>query len=235
MSFASMYIMLSPRGLDAQDLKRLFIQAQSTKAFAIAPQAFDGVNAQRAQHFLYLVAPGAQEVRQALRAYFWVEPGYQVRFLRGDAPGAVARVALLADAAAEGHQRRGADHDGVRAEGDGLDDVGTLANAAAHYDGCLVTDALIPQPVVHSGQCELDGYAHVVPHDAGRRSRAAPEPVDGDDVRAGPYDAAADRGDVVYGGHFDRYGFLVLRRLLQSINKLRKILDGINVMVGGRR
>ena len=61
---------------------------------------------------------------EPLRADVGIQPLDKLRILRGDAPVAPSRVARAAKMAAEREQRGGADVAGVRAESDGLDNVG---------------------------------------------------------------------------------------------------------------
>ena len=108
--------------------------------------------------------------------------------------------------AAQGDQRGGADVHRVGAQGDGLDHVGAAADAAGGDERGPVADALLAQALVHRGEGQLDGDAHVVADDLRRRAGAAAEAVEGHDVGAGAHDAAGDGGDVVHRGdlHADR-------------------------------
>ena len=143
-------------------------------------------------------------------------------------------LAGTAQVAAHGQQSGGGDVAGVRPQGNGLHHIGGAADAAAHHDRHLVPDALVPQTLVHGSQRQLDGDAHVVPDAGGRRAGAAPEPVDGDDVRTAPGDAAGDGGDVVDGGHLDDDGLLIVGGFLQGVDQLPQVFDGVDVVMGRR-
>ena len=126
-----------------------------------------------------------------------------------------------------------ADVAGVRAQRDGLDHVCGAADAAAHHQRNVVADALVAQPLVHRRQRQLDGDAHIVADAGGRGARAAAEAVDGDDVRAAAGDAAGDGRNVMYGRHLDDDRLLVFGGLLERIDELPQVLDGIDVVVRG--
>ena len=158
--------------------------------------------------------PRRHQIDEAFRALVGVQPLDQLRALRGDAPRASAALTGAAEVAAHGDQRRRADIAGVRPQSHGLDHVGRGTDAAACDQGHLIADALLPQPLVHGRQRQLNGDTHIVA-DPGRRSAgAAPEAVDGNDVRAAPRNAAGDSRDVVDRGHLDDHRFPVLRRFL---------------------
>ena len=56
--------------------------------------------------------------------------------------------------------------------------VGGVAQGARGHEAHRGADALLAQPLVHGGQGQLDGDAHVVADALGRRARAAAEAVD---------------------------------------------------------
>ena len=122
--------------------------------------------------------------------------------------------------AAEREQRRGADIAGVRAEGDGLDDIGGGANTAACDERNAAADALVAQALVHGGERKLDGDADVIADARGRGARTAAVAVDGDDVRAAAGDAAGDGGDVMHRRDLHNDRLFILRRFLERIDEL---------------
>ena len=96
----------------------------------------------------------------------------------------------------------------------------------------MVAYPLLPQPLVHRGQRQFNGDAHIIPDAGGSRAGTAPEAIDGDDIRAAAGDPAGDGRNVVDGCHLDDDRLLVSRRLLQGIDQLPQILNGVNIMVG---
>lgn len=85
---------------------------------------------------------------------------------------------------------------------------------ASGDQGYAAAYALVPQPLVHRCQRQLNGNTHIVPYSGGRRAGAAPKAVDGDDIRTAAGDAAGDGGDVVYRRHLDDDRFFVRRGFL---------------------
>ena len=95
--------------------------------------------------------------------------------------------------APHGQQCRGGNVTGIRAQSNGLDYVGSGAYAASGDQGYAAAYALVPQPLVHRCQRQLN---------------------DGDDIRTAAGDAAGDGGDVVYRRHLDDDRFFVRRGFL---------------------
>ena len=116
--------------------------------------------------------------------------------------------------APHGQQCRGGNVTGIRAQSNGLDHVGSGAYAASGDQGYAAAYALVPQPLVHRCQRQLNGNTHIVPYSGGRRAGAAPKAVDGDDIRTAAGDAAGDGGDVVYRRHLDDDRLFVRRGFL---------------------
>ena len=137
--------------------------------------------------------------------------------------------------AAHGDERRRPDGDGVGAEGHGPHHVAGVAQGARGHEAHRGADALLAQPLVHGGQGQLDGDAHVVADALGRRARAAAEAVQHDDVGAGPGHAGGDGGHVVHGGHLHGHGLGVAGGLLQREDELAQVLDGVDIVVRRRR
>src|SRR3989304_1838915 len=143
-------ITLAPCTAHAQDVEFALGEAYSSQVETVAPEALDGVDAHTAQHGLDLQAPAAQEVHQAASADVRVDPLAEDGISGADAPRAAASVALLADGATEGDEGGRADVDGVSAQGDGLQHVAAVAEAAGGKDGGLATDALLSQGGGHA-------------------------------------------------------------------------------------
>ena len=72
--------------------------------------------------------PGVDQIDGAMVAVFRIEPSGEVFPLRCDSPVALASIAVSAHVTAQRNQRGGSDVNGVRAQGDRLDDVGGTAN-----------------------------------------------------------------------------------------------------------
>src|SRR3990170_4199684 len=115
-SFAAMSL---PRRQDAQDVQIRLVHAHAPQPVPVPPEPLYGVQAEGPQDLLELEGPAIEEVRDPLGALLGLEPLPQVRVLGGYPPGALPRVALLADRAAQRHQRCRPYVDGVRAQGYG--------------------------------------------------------------------------------------------------------------------
>src|SRR5665647_2936845 len=61
-----MALLSQARRLHAEDLARLRVEAHAAEALAAAAQGLDGVDPERAEDLLELVAPGMHEVGEAL-------------------------------------------------------------------------------------------------------------------------------------------------------------------------
>src|SRR5699024_2972362 len=67
----------------------------------------------------------------------------------------------------------------------------------------------------------------------GGRAGAGTQAVDDDDIRAGAGNTAGDGGHVVDGGDLYQNRLFVVGGLLQGVDQLPQVLDGIDVVVGG--
>ena len=132
---------------------------------------------------------------------------------------------------AEGQKRRRADVARVRAERDRLHEVGRRTYRARRDDGNVVAYPLFAKARIHARERKFDGNAHIVADTGGRGARAAAEPVDGDDVRPAPRDAAGDRRAVVHRRDLHDDGLFVTRRLFQRIDELAEVFDRIDVVM----
>ena len=137
--------------------------------------------------------------------------------------------------AAHCQQSRGADVACVRAERDGLEQIGGVADGAADNDRNLITDALIAQALINSSQRQLDRDADVIA-DAGRScAGAAAVAVDADDVCTRAGYAGSNCCYIIYGCNLDHNRLLVFGSFLQRVNQLTQVLDGVDIMMRRRR
>ena len=179
--------------------------------------------------------PSSHQVHQPLIADLRVQPLHKLRPLGCNAPVALAGLTAAAQVAAQSKKRRRTDVHCVRTQCNGLDHIGAGADAASHHDGHVVPDTLVPEPLVHAGKGKLNGNAHIVPDPGGCSAGAAPEAVNGDDVRTAAGNAAGNGGNIVNGGNLHDHRLGVAGRLLQRVYQLPQILDGVDVVVGRRR
>src|SRR5665648_1029565 len=229
-----MALLSQARRLHAEDVAGLGVEAYAAEALAAAAQGLDGVDPQRAQDLLELVAPGAHEVGEALGAPFGVQTPRELGLLRGQAPAAAAGVAALAEVTAQRDERRGADGHDVRPESDRLGHVGRRADGAGRDDRGTVADALVAQPLVHDGDGDLQRDAYVVADHLRRRARAPAKAVEVHVVGTGVDDAGGDRGDVVHGRDLHSHR-LVAGGFLDRVDQLAQVLDRVDVVMRRRR
>src|SRR5665811_254602 len=85
-----MALLSQARRLHAEDLARLRVEAHAAEALATAAQRLDGVDPERAEDLLELVAPGMHEIGEALGAPLGVQTPSEFGLLRGQAPAAAA-------------------------------------------------------------------------------------------------------------------------------------------------
>ena len=137
--------------------------------------------------------------------------------------------------AAHSEQRRRTDVHRVRAQRDGLDQIGRAADGTAHDQRDLVADALLAQSGIDRGECKLDRNAHIIADACRGCARAAAPAVDRDDIRTRPGNARGDGRDVMHGCHLDDDGLAVAGRLLERKDQLSQILDGIDIVMGRGR
>src|SRR5665647_1880734 len=179
--------------------RRLRAEAHAAEALATPAQGLDGVDPERAEDLLELVAPGMHEVGEALGAPLRVQTPSELGLLRGQAPAAAAGVAALAKVTAQRDERRGADGHDVGPKSDRLGHVGRRADRAGRDDRGAVANTLVAQPLVHDGDGDLQGDTDVVADHLWRRARAPAKAVEVHVVGAGVDDSGGDRGDVVHG------------------------------------
>ena len=157
----------------------------------------------------------------------------QIRILGGDAHRAGVQVALAHHDAAQGDQRRGGEAELLGAEQRGDGDVASgfeLAVGLQHYAGAQVVHH---QGLMGFGDAEFPWHPGVL--DGRERRRAGTAGVAGDDEVIGARldHAGGDRADADGGAKFDadaRLGIAVL----QVVDQLRDVLDGVDVVVRWR-
>src|SRR5660397_24978 len=221
-------------GFDPQNLRGFLIQPQRPQTLPAAPKTLYCIHSQRSQQFLDLMTPRVQQVGQSLRTPLRIQPAGEIRPLRADPPGATARIALMAHVTAQSHQGHSPDRTGIGTQGYGLGHVCGAADAPRGHYGGPAANAFVPQTLVHHGNSYLYGNAHVIPNDGGRRTRAASEPVQIDDIGARTDHTGGDGSHIMDCG--DLYGDrLVPGGLLDCVYQLAEILNGVDVVVRSRR
>jgi hypothetical protein len=153
--------------------------------------------------------------------------------LGGDADGAGVEVALAHVDAAHGDEGDGAEIVLLGAEDGGVDDVEPGAQAAVGAQGDAVAQAIEHEDLLGLGDADFPGQAGVLDGAEGRGAGAAVVSGDKDDVGIGFGDAGGDGADAGLGDEFDA-DFGAGIDLLQVVDELGEILDGVDVVVGRR-
>ena len=120
------------------------------------------------------------EIDVALHRQIDVEALAQFRILGGDAHRAPARVADAVLLAADGDHRGGGQRHGVGTHGQGLGDVGAVAESAGDAQGHLA--AVMIEETPRPAQGEDRRQTDVVLHEIGSRPGAAAAAIDGDEI-----------------------------------------------------
>ena len=158
----------------------------------------------------------------------------QARVLCGDAGGAIVEVADAQVLAAQCNHGRGAKAEGLGTEDGGLDHVQAGLQAAIGLHPHPASQAIGAQHLLRLGQAQLPGRAGVFHAGQGRGAGAAVIAGDGDQVRIGLGDSGGDGADPGFRHQLHRdQRFRV--DLLQVIDELRQIFDGIDVVMRRRR
>ena len=87
-----------------------------------------------------------------------IQPLDQLRSLGGDPPVTKPGLTASAQMASQRQQGGRADVAGVRSQRDGLDHVDGGTDAAAGDQGHMIAYPLLPQPLIHRGQRQLNGW-----------------------------------------------------------------------------
>ena len=143
----------------------------------------------------------------------------------------------MADAhhdAAHRHQRPGRKAELLGAEQGADDHVAAGLQLAVHLDGDAAAQVVEQQRLLRLGQSQLPRGAGVL--DAGQRrgAGAAVVAADEDHVGVGLRHAGRDRADADLGHQLDADARVVVR-VLQVVNQLLEVLDGVDVVVRRRR
>mmetsp|Transcript_18872 Transcript_18872/g.47860 ORF Transcript_18872/g.47860 Transcript_18872/m.47860 type:complete len:1344 (-) Transcript_18872:168-4199(-) len=157
----------------------------------------------------------------------------QLLTLGGHAHGAVVGVAHTRHDAAGGNHGHGAEAKLVGAQQCAHEDVAAVAHAAVDAHHHAVAQLVAHQRLVHLGQAHLHGAARVLDGGDGGRAGAAVVAGHLDDVGVGLGHTAGHDTDARLSHQLDRHlGLLV--HLVQVVDELGQVLDGVDVVVGGR-
>ena len=193
---------------NAQDLQFLVCQPNPTEHQSVATECFDRVDTHATHQFLDFVVPGRHQIDKPLTADIGIQTFHKIRTLGCDAPVALAALTGTAKVTAHSQQCGSCHIAGIGTQSDCLDHVRCTADAAAYYQGYIVANALVAEPLINGGQSQFNGNAHIIP-DSGRCcTGTAPETVNSDNVRATASDAAGNGGDVMDSGDLYNSGFL---------------------------
>lgn len=200
--------------------------------FGVADGLLDGAEAQFGEEFADLFGDELEEVDDELGLAG--EPLAQHRVLGGDADRAGVQVADAHHDAAGDDQRRGGEAELLGAQQGGDDHVAAGLELAVGLHDDAVAQAVEEQRLLGLGQAQLPGTARVL--EGGQRGGAGAAVVAGDqhDVGVGLGDTGGDGADADLGDqlHVDA-GLRV--GVLQVVDQLGEILDGVDVVVRGRR
>mmetsp|Transcript_29811 Transcript_29811/g.51463 ORF Transcript_29811/g.51463 Transcript_29811/m.51463 type:complete len:1285 (+) Transcript_29811:323-4177(+) len=154
----------------------------------------------------------------------------QVRVLRGDAHGAGVQVALAHhDAAQRDEGPRGEAHL-LGAQQRGHHHVAAVADLPVRLQPHARPQVVQHQRLLRLGHAQLPGQARALHARPGRRARAAVVPRDHNVVRLGLGHARRDHAHAHLGHQLHRDLARGLR-VLQVVDQLRQVLDGVDVVV----
>ncbi len=162
------------------------------------------------------------------------ELGAQGRVLRGDADGAGVEVALAHHDAAQGDQRRGGEAELFGAEQGGDGDVAAGLEFAIGLEADAAAQIVHDQDLLGFGQAEFPRDAGVLDGTERRSAGAAGIAGDEDGVGVRFGDAGGDGADADFGDQLDGDARLGID-VLQIVDELREIFDGVNIVVRRRR
>src|SRR5660398_85750 len=207
--------------LDPKYVKCFLAQSNPPQTLTASAQRFDCIYPECTQHFLDLMTPCSKQVAQPVCPYFRIQPAHEFRFLGRNPPCAVARIAFLANAAAQCNKRCCPYDTCIRAKRNSLNDIRALPDASTDKDRSAVADAFLSQPVIHCGKSQFYRYPYMVPDDHRGSSCSAPEAVYHYYISSCPDDTAGYSSYIVYCCYLDRYGFLIICGLFYSVYQLR--------------
>ena len=192
----------------------------------------DGAEAELRHQIPQFFGEKEEEVDDMLRLA--VEPGPQLGILRGDADRAGVEVALPHHDAADHDQRPGGDAELLGAEHRGDSDILGGADHAVGLDGDPAPQIVHDEHLMGLGEAELPRQAGV--HD--RRLRAGPGAAvvarDQDDVGFPLRDPRRHRPHADLRHELDADPGVVVG-VLEVVDQLGEILDGVDVVMGRRR
>ena len=158
----------------------------------------------------------------------------QLRVLRGHADRAGVQVADAHHDAAQRHQRRRGEAELLGPEQGADDHVAAGLELAVHLDDDAAAQVVEHQRLLRLGQAQLPGSAGVL--DAGQRRGAGAAVVAADQHHVGMRlgDAGGDGADADLGHQLDADAGMVVG-VLQVVDQLGQVLDGVDVVVRRRR
>ena len=157
----------------------------------------------------------------------------QLRILRRDADRTGIQMALAHHDAAFGDQRRSGEAEFVGAEQCADDHVAPGFHLSVDLHRDAAAQAIQHQRLLRFGQAELPRRAGVLDRGFGRRPGAAIVTGDRDVIRLGLRNARRDRSDADLRHQLDADRRLRIG-VLQIVDQLREILDGIDVVMRRR-
>ena len=134
----------------------------------------------------------------------------------------------------ERDQRRGGKTEFLRAEQRGDDHVAAGLELAVGLDGDAAAEIVEHERLVRLGQAEFPRRARVLDARQRRRARAAVVAADEHHVGMRLGDAGGDGADADFGDQFHADARVAVG-VLQVVDQLRQVFDGINVVVRRRR
>lgn len=149
----------------------------------------------------------------------------------GDTCGAIGNVAAFANDATNRNHECLAEGELLGAQAGIFDDIAAILDAATHTEQHLLADTIDHQGLVRLGQAEFAWQAGVLFTGEHGRTCSAADAINFDNVGPGLGDSDRDGADVVNGDQFDADGNPGIDSL-EIVNELRKILDGVNIVVG---
>ena len=156
------------------------------------------------------------------------------RILGGDADRAGVQVALAHHDAAFDDQRRGGETELIGTEQRADNDVAAGLHLTVDLDADTRTQAVQHQGLLGFGQTEFPRRTGVLDGGLRRSARTAVEAGDHDVIGLGLGDTGCHRTDTDFGHQLDRDRSLGVG-VLQVMDQLRQILDGVDVVVRRRR
>ncbi len=180
----------------------------------------------------HLLGDIEEEVDDVLRLS--LELGAQQGILRGHPDRTGIQVAFAHHDAAHGHERRGREAElfGPQQRGDGH--VASGLQLAIGLDADAAAQIVHDQHLLRLGQSQLPGNAGVLERSEGRSAGAAGVAADQHDVGMGFRNPCRHRANAHFGYQLDRNTGPRIG-VLQIVNKLRQIFDGIDIVMRRRR